>query len=101
MRRNLDRAGGVVLSEAVMMALAPKLGRGEAHERVRRLHRECLKRGVAFQEAVRRDPEVRALLSRRRIEAALDYRNSLGLSGPFVDLVLAAWRSSRASSRKR
>jgi hypothetical protein len=43
------RAGGVVLSEAVMMALAPKLGRGQAHELVRRLlarasDRACLSR---------------------------------------------------------
>jgi adenylosuccinate lyase len=94
MRRNLDRAGGVVLSEAVMMALAPTLGRGQAHELVRRLHRECLKRGVPFQDAVRRDPEIRARLSPRRIEAALDYRSSLGLSGPFVDRILTAWHRS-------
>ena len=95
MRRNLDRAGGVVLSEAVMMALAPKLGRGQAHELVRRLHRDCLKRCVPFQEAVRRDPEIRARLSPRRIEQTLDYRNSLGLAGPLVDRVLTAWRRSR------
>jgi 3-carboxy-cis,cis-muconate cycloisomerase len=95
MRRNLDRAGGVVLSEAVMMALAPRLGRGEAHELVLRLHRECLKRGVPFQEAVRSDPEIRRRLSKRLIERALDYRNSLGLAGPFVDRVLRDWRRSR------
>jgi 3-carboxy-cis,cis-muconate cycloisomerase len=101
MRRNLDRAGGVVLSEAVMMALAPKLGRGQAHELVRQLHRESLRRGVPFQQAVRQHPEVRACLSQRRIEQALDYRRSLGLCGVFVERVLRDWRRGRASAARR
>ena len=99
MLRNLERAGGVVLSEAVMMALAPKLGRGQAHELVRRLHRESLRRGVPFREAVRRDPEVTARLTRRQLDAALDYRRSLGLAGFFVDRVLADWRREERSAR--
>jgi adenylosuccinate lyase len=101
MLRNMERAGGVVLSEAVMMALAPKLGRDRAHELVLRLHRESLKSGVPFREAVRRHPEVRARLTPRRLEAALDYRNSLGLAGPLVDRVLADWRRSKPFARPR
>jgi 3-carboxy-cis,cis-muconate cycloisomerase len=101
MLRNLERAGGVVLSEAVMMALAPKLGRDRAHALVLRLHRESLKSGVPFREAVRRHPEVRARLTPRRLEAALDYRNSLGLAGPLVDRVLADWRRSKPFARPR
>ena len=101
MLRNLERAGGVVLSEAVMMALAPKLGRDGAHALVLRLHRESLKRGVPFREAVRRHPEVRAHLTPRQLEAALDYRGSLGLAGPLVDRVLADWRRQRAKSTRR
>ena len=95
MLRNLDRAGGVVLSEAVMMALAPKLGRDRAHALVLRLHRESLKSGVPFREAVRRHPEVRAQLRPRQLEAALDYRGSLGLAGATVDRVLRDWRRGR------
>jgi len=95
MLRNLDRAGGVVQSEAVMMALAPKLGRDRAHALVLRLHRDSLKSGVPFREAVRAHPEVRAQLGPRRLEQALDYRSSLGLAGPTVDRVLADWRRQR------
>jgi len=101
MRRNLDRAGGVVLSEAVMMALAPKLGRGQAHELVRQLHRESQRRGVPFLDAVRSHPEVRARLTPRRIEEALDYHRSLGLAGYFVDRVLADWRRTRGVRARR
>jgi adenylosuccinate lyase len=84
-----------------MMALAPKLGRDRAHELVLRLHRESLKSGVPFREAVRRHPEVRARLTPRRLDAALDYRRSLGLAGAFVDRVLADWRRTRAANARR
>jgi len=101
MLRNLERAGGVVLSEAVMMALAPKLGRDRAHELVLRLHRDSLKSGVPFREAVRAHPELRARLGPRRLEQALDYKGSLGLAGATVDRVLADWRRQRAKGARR
>lgn len=91
MLRNLERAGGVVLSEAVMMALAERVGRDSAHAHVLRLSRAARARGVAFRQAVAEDPELRRHLSPARLAAALDYRNSLGLAGPFVDRVTRAW----------
>ncbi len=95
MLRNLERSGGVVLSEAVMMALAAKIGRDRAHALVLGLSRDALARGTSFRDAVAVHPEVRRLLSPKRIAAALDYRNSLGLSGLFVDRVLAAHAAAR------
>ena len=35
MRRNLDLTGGLIVAEAVMMGLAPHIGRGEAHHVVK------------------------------------------------------------------
>jgi adenylosuccinate lyase len=90
MLRNLERSGGVVLSEAVMMALAPKIGRDRAHELVLRLSRDVLARGASFREAVAAHPEVRRRLTPKQIATVLDYRSSLGLAGHFVDRVLAA-----------
>jgi 3-carboxy-cis,cis-muconate cycloisomerase len=90
MLRNLERSGGVVLSEAVMMALAQKIGRDRAHALVLQISRGARVKKVSFREAVAAHPEVRRLLSPRRLAAVLDYRNSLGLAGHFVDEVLAA-----------
>jgi adenylosuccinate lyase len=98
MLRNLERAGGVVLSEAVMMALAPRLGRDRAHELVRRVHRASLKRGVPFREAVRREPQIAARLSPRQLDRALDYRRSLGQCASLVDRVLKDWERGRRRS---
>jgi adenylosuccinate lyase len=95
MRRNLDRAGGVVLSEAVMMALARKLGRDKAHALVLAISRDALVRGVPFREAVAGHPEVQRHLSAGKIASALDYGRSLGLAGLFVDRVVAAHQAEK------
>jgi adenylosuccinate lyase len=100
MRRNLDRSGGVVLSEAVMMALAPKMGRDQAHALVLRISREALQRQVPFRDAVAVHPEVRRHLTPRRIAAALEYGNSLGLAGYFVDRVLAGFEKKKTGARR-
>ena len=99
MLRNLDRSGGVVLSEAVMMALARQIGRDRAHALVLAISREALQRGVAFRDAVAAHPEVRRHLTPREIAAALDYKNSLGLAGYFVDQVLEAHDEGDAGAK--
>ena len=45
---------------------------------------------------MRAHPDVRRHLKPREIEAALDYRNSLGLAGYFVDQVLKACTRAEA-----
>src|SRR5262249_57745881 len=90
MRRNLDRSGGVVLSEAVMMALAPEMGRDQAHALVLRLSREALARGRPFRDVVAADPEVRRHLTPRQVSSVLGYENGLGPAADFVDRGLSA-----------
>ena len=101
MLRNLERSGGVVLSEAVMMALAPKVGRDRAHALVLALSREALRRRAPFREVVAIDAEVRKHVPPRRLAQALDYRGSLGLAGYFVDQVLLAHEAARRPARRR
>jgi adenylosuccinate lyase len=95
MLRNLERSGGVVLSEAVMMALAPRIGRDRAHALVLQISRDVAARGGSFRDAVAAHPEVRGHLKPKQIAFALDYSNSLGLAGHFVDRVLAAHAAAR------
>lgn len=98
MLRNLERSGGVVLSEAVMMALASGIGRDAAHALVLQISRDALRRKIPFRDAVREHPEVRRQLPPRRLAAVLDYAGSLGLAGHFVDEVLRR-REAEQSSR--
>ena len=55
MRRNLDLTGGLIVAEAVMMALARHTGRGEAHDIVYGACRAALDKGTTLLEELERD----------------------------------------------
>ena len=80
------------------MALARRIGRDRAHALVLKIAREASPEKTPFDSAVRAHPDVRRNLRPREIEAALQYRNSLGLSAFFVDQVLKVHQAAR---RKR
>lgn len=88
MLRNLDRTGGAVLSEALMMALAKKMGRDAAHAHVLGLSRLSRAEDRSFCDVARSDAKVKEWVSPRDLHKALDYRNGIGLSTYFVEAVL-------------
>jgi 3-carboxy-cis,cis-muconate cycloisomerase len=90
MRANLDAAGGLVMAEAVAARLAPVLGRTAAHDAVARAAIQ-----PAFRAALLADPQVRAHLTARDIDQALDPGNWLGSAGLFVDRALDLHRTAR------
>ncbi len=89
MRRNLDVTGGLMLSEAVMMQLAPVLGRQEAHEVVYHAAQQAAVDGRTMEDALMAVPEVAEKLSEAEIDAILDPAAYTGLCAQFVDRVLA------------
>ncbi len=89
MRANLDGTGGLIMAEAVMMGLAPALGRGEAHHVVNQACDTALAERIPLADALLRDAGVAAALSRDAIERLTDPANYLGAAGAFVDRVLA------------
>jgi 3-carboxy-cis,cis-muconate cycloisomerase len=90
MRRNLDASGGLIVAEAVMMGLAPQLGRGEAHHVVKHACDVALAEAIPLAEALARDPSVAARLDRAAIERLTDPAGYLGSTDAFIDRVLAA-----------
>ena len=88
MLRNLDRTGGAVLSEALMMALAKTMGRDAAHAHVLHLSRQSREQDKPFSQAVMSDPTVAKLVPPKDLDEVLDYRSGIGLSTFFVDSVL-------------
>ena len=94
MRRNLDLSGGLIMAEAVMMGLAPALGRGEAHHVVQHACDAALKEGIPLVDALTREPAVAGRLDRAAIERLMDPANYLGSAGAFIDRVLSAARET-------
>jgi 3-carboxy-cis,cis-muconate cycloisomerase len=90
MRANLDISNGLVMAESVMMALAPKLGRKQAHHHVSRLCSVAMKEGRALGDVLRADAQTTQHLSEAELAHALEPRNYIGLAEQAVDNVLAA-----------
>jgi adenylosuccinate lyase len=88
MRRNLDITDGLMLSEAVMMKLAPVFGRLEAHEILYQAAQQAAVDGRTMKDALMALPEVTDKLSEAEIDAALDPVAYTGLCAAFVDKVL-------------
>jgi 3-carboxy-cis,cis-muconate cycloisomerase len=89
MRRNLDLTQGMITAEAVMMVLAPAVGREEAHHVVAAACHKALESGQHLLETLSAEPEVAAHLSRDQLEHLLDPEHYTGLAGAFVDRVVA------------
>lgn len=89
MRANLEASGGVVLSEAFLLALAPRIGRDAAHRLMYELAIAARARGQTLIDAVRADATIAATLSSNEIDALLDLNNHTGQCAAMVDAVLA------------
>src|SRR4029079_15293188 len=67
MRRNLDLTGGLIVAEAVMMALAKHTGRQDAHDLVYDACRAALDKGSTLLAELERRPEVTRHLGGKRL----------------------------------
>jgi 3-carboxy-cis,cis-muconate cycloisomerase len=90
MRANLGVTHGLIVSEAVMMGLAPFIGRGAAHHAVKRACDVALSENVSLADALARDDAVASRLDRAAIDALIEPAGYLGSAQAFIDRVLAA-----------
>ncbi|GBD44231.1 3-carboxy-cis,cis-muconate cycloisomerase [bacterium HR40] len=95
MRRRLADSRGLLLAEAVQMALAPRLGRIEAKKRVEAACREAIARDLGLGEVLQADPAIRAALGEERLAQLLVPENYLGAARKFANAVLQRWRAQR------
>jgi 3-carboxy-cis,cis-muconate cycloisomerase len=99
MRENLDLTHGLIVAEAVMMAIAPKLGRQHAHDAVYDACRKAIEGDGHLADILAGVPEiVEALGSVEAIRRHCDPANYLGLSGQMVDRVLGARMLAKGGS---
>jgi 3-carboxy-cis,cis-muconate cycloisomerase len=101
MRRNLDLTGGLIVAEAVMMALAHHTGRQDAHDLVYGACRAALDNGRTLLEELKRRPEVTRHLDAKRLAELTDPVNYLGSAPAMVDRVLASRRVSPRNPRSK
>jgi 3-carboxy-cis,cis-muconate cycloisomerase len=98
MRRNLDLTGGLIVAEAVMMALAEHTGRQDAHDLVYGACRAALDKGTTLLEELKLRPEVTRHLKGERLAQLTDPINYLGSAPAMVDRALG--RPTRKRTKK-
>lgn len=101
MRKNLDLTQGYVLSEAVMLALAQKIGKQTAHQIVYELAMRGVEQGMSFKQALLADARVTAQLSENEIDTLLDYRAHIGMIPQMIERVLARAKEERAREAEK
>ena len=91
MASNLDADGGLIMAEALMMQLAPRLGRQEAHDVVYDLSARARAAGIPLAEAARAHAAEHGLEGELRLEPA-DY---LGEADAIVTTAVERWQQTR------
>jgi len=96
MSRNLELTRGLILAEAVQMALGKSIGRSAAHELIQKSSRRAQKENRHLRDVLAEDPAVTKHLNQKDLDRLFDPREYLGDSSALIDRVLAT-HSSRSS----
>lgn len=89
MGKNLRSTQGLIVGEAVMMGLAPHLGRGKAHDVVYEACKESIEGDSTLFDCLMTKKEVTSSLGEEELKALCDPFNYLGASQQMVEDVLA------------
>lgn len=89
---NLNATNGLVLGEAVMLALGDAIGRLDAHKLVEGASKEAVASGQSLFDVLAANETVSAHLSQARLKELLDPANYVGQAQAFVDAALAQHR---------
>jgi 3-carboxy-cis,cis-muconate cycloisomerase len=89
MRANLDLTRGLVLAEAVSIALAQRIGRDAAHHLLEQCCKQAVKEGAHLRAVLGANAEVTAHLSAAELDQLLDPAHYLGQARRWVARALA------------
>lgn len=96
MRRNLDVTNGLIMAEAVTMALGKKMGRMAAHQVVETACKKAAAEGRHLREILGTEPEViKALKGERPLDELFNPASYLGDTAGMIERTLKAYRAGR------
>jgi 3-carboxy-cis,cis-muconate cycloisomerase len=90
MRINLDATNGLIMAEAVAMALAEKIGKNEAHHLVEAASKKAVAGKQDLREVLTGDTKVTAHLSAERLAELFEPMAYQGVSQALIDRLLAS-----------
>ncbi|NEX62020.1 3-carboxy-cis,cis-muconate cycloisomerase [Noviherbaspirillum galbum] len=101
MRANVDITHGLVMAEAVTLALGARMGRMEAHKLVEAACRRAVADGLDLKDALGREPALKDIIAAGDLDRLLDPAQYLGQAAAFTDRVLARQSSHAADNKER
>ncbi|HEX9472324.1 MAG TPA: 3-carboxy-cis,cis-muconate cycloisomerase [Bradyrhizobium sp.] len=90
MRVNLDATDGLIMAEAVTMALAEKIGKSEAHHLVEAASKKAVAEKKSLRDVLAKDPKVTAHLSADKLIKLFEPMAYQGVSQALIDRLLAS-----------
>ena len=90
MRANLNATGGLIMAEAVTMALAEKIGKNEAHRLVEEASKKAVREKTALRDVLAADPGISAQLDPAKIAQLFEPAAYQGVSQTLIDRLLAS-----------
>jgi 3-carboxy-cis,cis-muconate cycloisomerase len=90
MRANLDATGGLIMAEAVAMALAEKIGKQEAHHLVEVASKKAVAEKKALRDVLTKDQTITAHLGAEKIKKLFEPMAYQGVSQALIDRLLAS-----------
>ncbi len=90
MKRNLSSTRGLIVGEAVMMGLAPFIGRQQAHDVVYEACKESIESSQGLYDVLKKREDVTKHVADEKLKALCDPVNYLGASQLMVDDVCKA-----------
>jgi 3-carboxy-cis,cis-muconate cycloisomerase len=100
MRANLEFTNGLVMAEAIQMALGEKLGRMEAHDLLETASKKAVAEGKHLREVVGEIPHISETLGEKKLDALFDPLAYLGSAEEFIDRALKSAEQALAKSNK-
>ncbi len=100
MLANLGATHGLIMAEAVTLALGASMGRLAAHQQVEAACHRAIASGQQLRDALAADPVISRELPAEQLDRLLDPSNYLGQAREFVDRVLHSYRSRKAAGHQ-
>jgi len=89
MSANIEKSNGLIMAEAVMIALVKKgMGRQEAHEIMRKLSMQAVETNMHLREQMALDEAINQLFSPEEIDVLMDPKSYIGKAEKIVDKAL-------------
>jgi 3-carboxy-cis,cis-muconate cycloisomerase len=90
MRQNLDATHGLIMTEAVTMALAEKIGKSDAHHLIEEASRKAIAAKRNLRDVLADDARVTAHLDAARLAKLFEPMAYQGVSQTLIDRLLAS-----------